>query len=88
MINGTNGRKAFIENMEYDKGQTLFKVWEFKSKQLLSYAKTVSQDNAGFSLAKAFISVNQLLRLYLIPDSLFGLCNSLLSTHVKKVTLC
>lgn len=44
----------------------------------------MSQDNAGFSAAKAFISVNQLLRLYLFPDSLFGLCNSLLSTHVKK----
>lgn len=44
----------------------------------------MSQDNAGFSIAKAFISVNQLLHLYLIPDSLFGLCNSLLSTHVKK----
>lgn len=76
-----------MENMEYERSLTLFKVGEFKSRQLLSSAKTVSQDNAGFSVAKAFISVNQLLRLYLIPDSLFGLCNSLLSTHVKKVTL-
>lgn len=33
------------------------------------------------------MSVNQLLCFYLIPDRLFGLCNSLLSAHVKKVAL-
>ena len=33
---------------------------------------------------QTFVSVNQLFCFYLSPDRLFGLCNSLLSTHVTK----
>lgn len=43
--------------------------------------------NAGLPRTCLLMSVNQLLCFYLIPDRLFGLCNSLLSAHVKKVAL-